>query len=90
MIEVYNIVTNKHETTVSPVLEFNTNTITRGDVASRPGKSARYNSCMFYNQHASSASLQFLHVDWPARPASLQLSPTHAILYANIADVRQK
>ena len=31
MIEVYKIVTNKHETTVSPVLEFNTNTITRGN-----------------------------------------------------------
>jgi len=31
MIEVYKIVINKHETTVSPVLEFHTNTITRGN-----------------------------------------------------------
>ena len=31
MIEVYKIVTNKHESTVSPVLEFHTNTITRGN-----------------------------------------------------------
>ena len=31
MIEVYKIITNKHETTVSPVLEFHTNTITRGN-----------------------------------------------------------
>ena len=31
MIEVYKIVTNKYETTVSPVLEYHTNTITRGN-----------------------------------------------------------
>ena len=31
MIEVYKIVTNKHESTVSPVLEFHSNTITRGN-----------------------------------------------------------
>ena len=31
MIEVYKSVTNKHESTVSPVLEFHTNTITRGN-----------------------------------------------------------
>ena len=31
MIEVYKIVTNKYESTVSPVLEFHTNTITRGN-----------------------------------------------------------
>ena len=30
MIEVYKIVTNKYESTVSPVLEFHANTITRG------------------------------------------------------------
>ena len=31
MIEVYKIVTIKYETTVSPVLEYHTNTITRGN-----------------------------------------------------------
>ena len=31
MIEVYKIVTNKYESIVSGVLEFHTNTITRGD-----------------------------------------------------------
>ena len=31
MIEVYKIITNKHETTISPVSEFHTNTITRGN-----------------------------------------------------------
>ena len=31
MIEVYKIVTNKYESTVSPVLEFHTNTITKGN-----------------------------------------------------------
>ena len=30
-MEVYKVVTNKHETIVSPVLEFHTNTITRGN-----------------------------------------------------------
>ena len=31
MIEVYKIVTNKYESTVSSILEFHTNTITRGN-----------------------------------------------------------
>ena len=31
-----------------------------------------------------------MRVDWPARLAPVQLSPTHAIFYVNIADVRQE
>jgi len=46
MIEVYKIVTNKYETTVSPVLEFHINTITR---ASRGNKYKLHHQSFHYD-----------------------------------------
>ena len=57
-------------------------------VASRPGKSARYNFCMSCNQYTSSASLQFCMLTGQPGLRHCNCRPRTQFFHADIADVR--
>ena len=47
MTEVYKIVTNQYETAISPVLEYHTNTITRGNKYNLHNQNFHYDVCKY-------------------------------------------